>query len=162
MGRKIIFSLADFSADAVDVTPNYQKTIVGTSRGLWNKATVIVSEGNYGFLSPVSGLLTGAIINIDNSNHNELLFSGRVYNVGAFGDSYESSVSVSTNADGVTYLAFPTPLKVQAGQVVSLHCPANVMYYVGKKGDVDTYTDGNLDTDSPRCFQFNLIIETPY
>ena len=162
MGRKIIFNLADFSANAVDVTPNYHKTIVGTSKELWNKATNIVSEGDYGFLNPVSGLLTGAIINIANSEHNDLSFYGRIYNIGSGSGNYESSVSVRTNADGITYLAFPTPLRVQAGQVVSLHCPANVTYYNSKKGDVDTYTYGILDTDTPRCFQFNLIIETPY
>lgn len=158
MGRKIIFSLADFGANAVDVTPNYYKTIVGTSRGLWNNATDIVSEGNYGFLSPVSGLLTGAIIDIDNSNHNKLSFSGRVYDVGS-----STPVSISnanTNADGITYLAFHTPLRVKAGQVVSLHCPPNVTYYHGEIGDVDTYTNGTIDYNTPRCFQFNLIIET--
>lgn len=160
MGRKIIFSLADFRANAVDVTPNYYKTLVGTSRGLWNTATSLASEGDYGFLSPVSGLLTGAIINIDNSNHSQLHFFGKVYNVGSGKNEYESSVSANTNADGITYLAFPTPLRVQAGQVVSLHCPANVTHYIGKKGDVDTYTFGRLDADTPRCFQFNLIIET--
>ncbi len=158
MGRKIIFSLADFRANAVDVTPNYYKTIVGTSRGLWNKATGIVSEGDYGFLSPVSGLLTGAIIDIDNSNHSKLPFFGRVYNVGS--STPVSTSNASTNANGITHLAFQTPLKVQAGQVVSLHCPANVTHYIGRKGDVDTYTYGIIDGDTPRCFQFNLIIET--
>lgn len=158
MGRKIIFSLADFGANAVDVTPNYYKTIVGTSRGLWDTATSIVSEGDYGFLSPVSGLLTGAIIDIDNSNHSELSFFGEVYNVGS--KTPVSTSRVNTNANGITYLAFPTPLKVHAGQVVSLHCPANITYYLGRIGDVDTYTSGILDGDTPRCFRFNLIIET--
>lgn len=158
MGRKIIFNLADFRANAVDVTPNYHKTIVGTSRGLWNNAVSIVSEGNYGFLSPVSGLLTGAIIDINNSNHSELHFYGKVYDVGS--TTHVSTSNANTNADGITYLAFHTPLKVKAGQIVSLHCPANVTYYQGNKGDVDTYTNGTLDNDTPRCFQFNLIIET--
>lgn len=160
MGRKIIFNLANFSVNAVDVTPNYHKTIVGTSKELWNKATKIVTEGDYGFLSPVSGLLTGAIIDINNSNHNELLFSGKVYNVGS--SDPVSTSDANTDADGITYLNFSTPLKVQAGQVVSLHCPENINYWDEKKGDVNTYTRGILDRDTPRCFQFNLIIETPY
>lgn len=158
MGRKIIFSLADFGANAVDVTPNYYKTIVGTSRGLWNNATKLVSEGNYGFLSPVSGLLTGAIINIDNSNHSQLSFSGKVYDVGSMTPA--STSNANTNANGITYLAFHTPLRVQAGQVVSLYCPPNITYYQGNRGDVDTYTNGIIDYDTPRCFQFNFIIET--
>ena len=158
MGRKIIFNLANFSANAVDVTPNYHKTMVGTSRRLWGTATVVASEGDYGFLSPVSGLLTGAVINVTNSNHGNLSFTGKVFDVGS--TTYVSSVNVNTNADGVIYLAFPTPLKVQAGQVVSLHCPAGITYWRGKIGDVDTYTSGIIDTDTPRCFQFNLIVET--
>lgn len=159
MGRKIIFNLANFEANAVDVTPNYYKTIVGTSRRLWNKATATVSEGDYGFLSPVSGLLTGAIIDIDNnSNNNVLYFLGEVFDVGS--KTPVSTSRASTNANGITYLTFHTPLKVQAGQVVSLHCPANITHYYGKRGDVDTYTSGILDSDTPRCFKFNLIIET--
>ena len=158
MGRKIIFSLANFGANAVDVTPNYHKTLVGTNRGLWNDATELVSKGNYGFLSPVSGLLTGAIININNSNHSQLSFSGGVFKVGSTAPL--STSNVNTNANGITYLAFPNPLKVQAGQVVTLNCPAQSTHYSGKKGDVDTYTGGIIDYDTPRCFQFNLIIET--
>lgn len=158
MGRKIIFSLANFEANAVDVTPNYYKTIVGTSRELWNNATELVSKGDYGFLSPVSGLLTGAIITINNSNHSQLSFSGKVFNVGS--TTPVSTSNVNTNANGITYLAFSTPLRVQAGQVVCLYCPRNTTYYKGKIGNVDTYTSGIIDYDTPRCFQFNFIIET--
>lgn len=158
MGRKIIFSLANFETNAVDATPNYYKTIVGTSRGLWDKATSRVAEGNYGFLSPVSGLLTGAVIKISNSNHNKLFFSGKIYDVGSA--TPVSTSTAKTEANGITYLTFSTPLKVQAGQVVSLHCPPNVTNYLSEKGDVDTYTNGTLDYDSPRCFQYNLIVET--
>ena len=156
MGRKLIIKGADFSANAVSVSPNYEEILVCTSQNLWPNAELIASaySGFYGFVCPYNGYVTGVIVDAEESYDTNLIC---VFNQGS--TDVLQQAEIGNVSSGKNTYTLSTPVPVTAGQVVTFK-GAKFRYSMTSAGDWQTNSNFGTVMQPPyRIYRINFVFQ---
>lgn len=161
MGIKIIVKGANFSAHAVSQSPNYEESLIGSSKTLWNNAGSTASAGAYGVLVPSDGYVSGIIIKSPSAASEKFII--RIYEKNSETQIGEYDVMPSPIGEGENEYVFTSPIPVEEDQVICIGGGSNAVkfYYASSGGDYPVSTSyGYVPESGWRIYTFDFVLQT--